>query len=103
MPCRHRLSASSVSEAVALKEYVHCVLVVYALGCREKKAKPLRLELASCRHLEIIILTHATQAGKNYGFPSFLLIKAMKAIGGCACRGGESLCIYLHQAKNIFK
>lgn len=101
MPCRHRLSASSISEAVALKEYVHCVLVVYALGCREKKAKPLRLELASCRHLEIIILTHATQAGKNYGFPSFLLIKAMKAIGGCACRGG-SLYVFICIRLKIF-
>lgn len=84
----------------------HCVLVMHALGCREKKAKPLRLELSSCRHLEMIILAHATQAGKNYGFPCFLLIKAMKALEGCACLcvcSGVSLCIYLYQAKNNFK
>lgn len=75
---------------------VHCVLVMYALGCRGKKAKSLMLELSSCRHLDIIILTHATQAVKNYGFTSFLLRKSMKAIEGYVCLGvrGEVLFIY---------
>jgi len=89
----------------------HGVLVLRALGCREKNAKPLRLELSSHRHLEMISLTFSTQAGKNYGFPSFLLLKAMKVLEKCACRGVGwgwggwkcSLGIYLHQAKNTFK
>lgn len=91
-------AASSISEAVALNVLfcAHCVLVTYALECRGKKAKPLMLELSSCRHLDIIILTPATQAVKNYGFPSFLLRKAMKAIEGCACLGvrGEAFFMY---------
>lgn len=56
----------------------------------------------------MIILTHSTQTGKNYGFLFCLVIEAVKIIAGCACLetwGTErvSLGIYMHQAKNTFK
>lgn len=75
----------------------HCV-VMYALGCREKRAKPLRFELSSCRHLDMIILTHATQAGKSYGFLFFLVTEAVKVIVGCAClgNGGHKACVFMY-------
>lgn len=65
----------------------------------KKRAKPLRFKLSSCGHLDMIILTHAIQAGKNSVFLFCLVIEAVKVIAGCACleTGGiKGVSLYLY-------
>lgn len=75
-----------------------CVVVIYALGCREKRAKPLRFKLSSCRHLDMIILIDTTQTGKNFRLFFFLVIEVEKVIVGCAClgNGGHKGCVFMY-------
>lgn len=81
-------AANSISDAVAMNEYVIlCSLCTCCVcsGVQREKGQTFKVGVVFLQALGDDYFDLATQAAKNCGFPSFLLIKAMKAIEGCAC------------------
>lgn len=93
-------AASSISEAVALNEYVIlcslCTCFVCS-GAQREKGQTSKVGVVFLQALGDDYFDSCSTSGKELWFLSFLLIKPMKDIEGCSylCVWGEGFIMYL--------